>query len=138
MFSISVFANLFIVVTQHFLLSYGVKIEHLIVLLRNPIFSDHNLLTFDFSLSKYKPLIKNSFSRCLPDSAVAKFKEIIPMKKSKKGNNKKNPYNLNRASHGWCSCPNNLYNFNRASLTHWLPLLFGAWALITRGLEGLR
>ncbi|XP_053301290.1 uncharacterized protein LOC128460231 [Pleuronectes platessa] len=25
------------------------------------------------------PLIKNSFSRCLPDSAVAKFKEIIPI-----------------------------------------------------------
>ena len=25
------------------------------------------------------PLIKNKFSRCLPDSAVAKFKEIIPI-----------------------------------------------------------
>ena len=24
------------------------------------------------------PVIKNSFSRCLPDSAIAKFKEIIP------------------------------------------------------------
>ena len=26
------------------------------------------------------PLIKNKFSRCLSDSAVAKFKEIIPVK----------------------------------------------------------
>ena len=45
----------------------------------NQILSDHNLITFDFSLSEYMPLIQNSFSRCLPDSAVAKFKEIIPI-----------------------------------------------------------
>ena len=48
------------------------------VLPRNPTLSDHNLITFDFSLSRYMPVIKNSFSRCLPDSAIAKFKEIIP------------------------------------------------------------
>ena len=65
--------------TLDLVLSYGVKIENLTVLPRNPILSDHNLITFDFSLSEYRPLIKNSFSRCLPDSAVAKFKEIIPI-----------------------------------------------------------
>ena len=64
--------------TLDLVLSYGVKIENLIVLPRNPILSDHNLITFNFSLSEYMPLIKNSFSRCLSDSAVAKFKEIIP------------------------------------------------------------
>ena len=41
------------------LVSYSVKIQHLIVLPPNPILSDHNLSTFDFSLSEYMPLIKN-------------------------------------------------------------------------------
>ena len=59
--------------TLDLVLSYGVKIEHLIVLPCNLILSDHNLITINFSLSLY------SFSRCLPDSAVAKFKEIIPI-----------------------------------------------------------
>ncbi|XP_053300289.1 uncharacterized protein LOC128459207 [Pleuronectes platessa] len=65
--------------TLDLVLSYGVGIENLTVLPRNPVLSDHNLITFDFSITEYMPLIKNSFSRCLPDSAVAKFKEIIPI-----------------------------------------------------------
>ena len=78
MVSLSVNTNLLIVVTTHLTLySYSVTIEHLTVLPRNPILSDHNLITFDFSLSEYLSL--NSFTRCLPDSAVAKFKEIIPI-----------------------------------------------------------
>ncbi|XP_051233806.1 uncharacterized protein LOC127350821 [Dicentrarchus labrax] len=44
----------------------------------NPFLSDHYLLTFEFILLDYKPLGKTSYSRCLSDSAVAKFKEEIP------------------------------------------------------------
>ena len=36
-----------------------VKVENQTVLPRNPILSDHNLITFDFSLLEYMPLIKN-------------------------------------------------------------------------------
>ena len=53
-------------------------IEHLIVFPHNPLLSDHYLITFEFLLLDYKPLSKNSYSRCLSDSAVAKFKEEIP------------------------------------------------------------
>ena len=44
--------------TLDLVLSYGVKIENLTVLPRNPTLSDHNLITFDFSLSRYMPVIK--------------------------------------------------------------------------------
>ena len=54
-------------------------IEHLIVFPHNPLLSDHYLITFEFLLLDYKPLSKTSYSRCLSDSAVAKFKEEIPL-----------------------------------------------------------
>ena len=38
-----------------------------------------NVITFEFLLLDYKPLTKTSYSRCLSDSAVAKFKEEIPL-----------------------------------------------------------
>jgi len=44
----------------------------------NPLLSDHNLITFEFILPGCTPLIKSFYTRCLTDSAVAKFKEAIP------------------------------------------------------------
>ena len=64
--------------TLDLVLSYGMDIEHLIVFPHNPLLSDHYLITFEFILLDYKPLSKTSYSRCLSDSAVAKFKEEIP------------------------------------------------------------
>uniref|UniRef100_A0A8P4G3Q0 Reverse transcriptase domain-containing protein n=1 Tax=Dicentrarchus labrax TaxID=13489 RepID=A0A8P4G3Q0_DICLA len=64
--------------TLDLVLSYGIDIEHLIVFPHNPFLSDHYLVTFEFILLDYKPLGKTSYSRCLSDSAVAKFKEEIP------------------------------------------------------------
>ena len=63
--------------TLDLVLSYGMDIEHLIVFPHNPLLSDHYLITFEFLLLDYKPLSKTSYSRCLSDSAVAKFKEEI-------------------------------------------------------------
>ena len=45
---------------------------------QNPILSDYYLITFKLLLLDYTPLDKNVFTRCLSDSAVAKFKEAIP------------------------------------------------------------
>ena len=56
-------------------LTYGIKIEHLIVFPLNHILSDHYLITFEFLLVDYTPLDRNVFTRCLSDSAVDKFKE---------------------------------------------------------------
>ena len=64
--------------TLDLVLSYGIEIEHLIVFPQNSVLSDHYLLTFEFLLQDYTPLDKNIFSRCLSDSAVARFKEAIP------------------------------------------------------------
>ena len=64
--------------TLDLVLSYGIDIEHLIVFPHNPLLSDHYLIIFEFLLLDYKPLGKTSYSRCLSDSAVAKFKEEIP------------------------------------------------------------
>ena len=65
--------------TLDLVLSYGMDIEHLMVFPHNPLLSDHYLITFEFLLLDYKPLSKTSYSRCLSDSAVAKFKEEIPL-----------------------------------------------------------
>ncbi|KAM7366739.1 hypothetical protein PAMP_014689 [Pampus punctatissimus] len=64
--------------TLDLVLSYGIEIDHLIVFPQNPILSDHFLITFEFILLDFKPFCRNSYSRCLSDSAVTKFKEIIP------------------------------------------------------------
>ncbi|TKS65475.1 hypothetical protein D9C73_028281 [Collichthys lucidus] len=64
--------------TLDLVLSYGVEIDNLIVFPQNPLLSDHFLITFEFILLDYKPLCRNFYSRCLSDSAVAKFKETIP------------------------------------------------------------
>ena len=64
--------------TLDLVLAYGIEIEHLIVFPQNPLLSDHYLITFEFLLQDYTPLDKNVFTRCLSDSAVAKFKEVIP------------------------------------------------------------
>ena len=59
-------------------LTYGVDIEHLKVFPQNPLLSDHNLITFEFLLPEFTPWVKSFYTRCLTDSAVAKFKEAIP------------------------------------------------------------
>ena len=64
--------------TLDLVLTYGVDIEHLKVFPRNPRLSDHNLITFEFILPECTPLLKSFYTRCLTDSAVAKFKEAIP------------------------------------------------------------
>ena len=55
-----------------------IMINSLIVFSQNPILSDYYLITFEFLLLDYIPLDKNVFTRCLSDSAVVKFKEVIP------------------------------------------------------------
>ena len=64
--------------TLDLVLTYGVDIEHLKVFPQNSLPSDHNLLTFEFILPEFTPLVKSFYTRCLTDSAVAKFKEAIP------------------------------------------------------------
>jgi len=63
--------------TLDLVLTYGVVIEHLNVFPQNPLLSDHNLITFEFILPECTLLVKSFYTRCLTDSAVAKFKEAI-------------------------------------------------------------
>ncbi|XP_078026930.1 uncharacterized protein LOC144464273, partial [Epinephelus lanceolatus] len=55
----------------------GIEIDNLKVFPQNPSLSDHYLITFDFFLLDYTPLSNSYYTRCLSDSAVAKFKEKI-------------------------------------------------------------
>ncbi len=64
--------------TLDLVLVYGIEIEHLIVFPQNPSLSDHCLITFELVLLNYPPLGKNFYTRCLSDSAIAKFKNAIP------------------------------------------------------------
>lgn len=60
-------------------LTYGVEMDHIAVLPVNPVLSDHSLITFDFTLTNYTLVGKNShYRRCLSDTAVSRFKELIP------------------------------------------------------------
>ena len=65
--------------TLDLVLVYGIEIEHLIVYPQNPLLSDHYLISFEFLLLDYTPIGRHSYTRCLSDSAVAKFKEEIPL-----------------------------------------------------------
>jgi len=64
--------------TLDLVLTYGIDIEYLKVFPQNPLLSDNNLITFEFILPECTPLVKSFYTRCLTDSAVAKFKEAIP------------------------------------------------------------
>ncbi|XP_078019129.1 uncharacterized protein LOC144458973, partial [Epinephelus lanceolatus] len=64
--------------TLELVLTYGIEIDNLTVCPQNPSLSDHYLITFDFFLLDYTPLSNSYYTRCLSDSAVAKFKEMIP------------------------------------------------------------
>lgn len=64
--------------TLDLVLAYGIGIEHLKVFPQNSLLSDHHLITFEFLLLDHTPPVKSCYSRCLSDSAVAKFKEAIP------------------------------------------------------------
>ncbi|MDF4381872.1 endonuclease/exonuclease/phosphatase family protein [Vibrio parahaemolyticus] len=63
--------------TLDLVLTYGIEIDNLKVFPQNPSLSDHYLITFDFFLLDYTPLSSSYYTRCLSDSAVAKFKEMI-------------------------------------------------------------
>ncbi|XP_049426310.1 uncharacterized protein LOC125885000 [Epinephelus fuscoguttatus] len=63
--------------TLDLVLTYGIEIDNLKVFPQNPSLSDHYLITFDFFLLDYTPLSNSYYTRCLSDSAVAKFKEKI-------------------------------------------------------------
>ncbi|MDF4405412.1 hypothetical protein P3471_22925, partial [Vibrio parahaemolyticus] len=63
--------------TLDLVLTYGIEIDNLTVFPQNPSLSDHYLITFDFFLLDYTPLSNSYYTRCLSDSAVAKFKEKI-------------------------------------------------------------
>lgn len=43
-----------------------------------PSLSDHLLVTLEFLLQVYNHLMKETYSRILSDSAIAKFKELNP------------------------------------------------------------
>ena len=64
--------------TLDLVLAYGIEIEDLIIFSQNSVLSDHSLITFEFLLPDYIKLDKSSYTRCLSDSAIAKFKEDIP------------------------------------------------------------
>ncbi|XP_059195659.1 uncharacterized protein LOC131976578, partial [Centropristis striata] len=64
--------------TLDLVLTYGIEIEHLIVFPQNPVLSDQYLITFEVLLLDYSLISKSFYTRCLSDSAVAKFKEVIP------------------------------------------------------------
>ena len=70
--------------THHFnhtldlILTYGIETEHLTVFPENPLLSDHFLITFTFTISDYTAVESRLYqSRCLSESAVTKFKNII-------------------------------------------------------------
>ena len=64
--------------TLNLVLTYGIETEHLIIFPKYPLLSDQCLITSEFLLLDYTPLGKNVFTRFLSDSAVAKFKEVMP------------------------------------------------------------
>ena len=65
--------------TLDLVLTYGIEIEHLIVFQQNSALSDHFLITFEFTIMDYGASTKKfHYSRCLSDTAVTKFKEMIP------------------------------------------------------------
>uniref|UniRef100_A0AAZ1Y2P9 Reverse transcriptase domain-containing protein n=1 Tax=Oreochromis aureus TaxID=47969 RepID=A0AAZ1Y2P9_OREAU len=70
--------------THHFnhtldlVLTYGIETEHLTVFPENPLLSDHFLITFTFTIIDYTAVESRLYhSRCLSESAVTKFKNII-------------------------------------------------------------
>ncbi|MDF4294885.1 hypothetical protein P3465_23480, partial [Vibrio parahaemolyticus] len=63
--------------TLDLVLTYGIEIGNLKLFPQNPLLSDHCLITFDFFLLDHMPLSNSYYTRCLSDSAVAKFKEKI-------------------------------------------------------------
>ena len=60
------------------MLAYGIEIEDLIIFPQNSVLLDHFLITFEFLLPDHTKLDKSLYTRCLSDSAIAKFKEDIP------------------------------------------------------------
>uniref|UniRef100_A0A669EKP4 Reverse transcriptase domain-containing protein n=1 Tax=Oreochromis niloticus TaxID=8128 RepID=A0A669EKP4_ORENI len=70
--------------THHFnhtldlVLTYGIETEYLTVFPENPLLSDHFLITFTFTIIDYTAVESRLYqSRCLSESAVTKFKNII-------------------------------------------------------------
>ena len=65
--------------TLDLVLTYGIEVDHITVFPQNPVLSDHSLITFEFTLTNYTlPGKKSHYSRCLSDTAVSRFKELIP------------------------------------------------------------
>ncbi|XP_054869434.1 uncharacterized protein LOC129349621 [Amphiprion ocellaris] len=65
--------------TLDLVLTYGIEIKQLTVFPRNPLLSDHFMITFQFTtIDCIGVKNKYHYSKCLSHNSVTKFKEIIP------------------------------------------------------------